>query len=400
MHPADEIRGIKSKRLSKKKIILGVTGSISAVECVKLARELIRNGAEVIPVMTKSATKIIHPDSIEFATGNKPIIELSGAAEHVTYCGNVKKPADLLLISPCTANTISKIAHGIDDTSVTTFATTAIGSKIPVMIVPAMHLSMYDHKIVQKNIEICKKIGIKIVEPILSSNKAKMANIDEIVAFSTKLVGKKDLVGRKILIIGGSTAESIDDVRVVTSRSSGKTAYHLALNAFYHGAEVEVWYGWNKKEIPNFINTNNFESIDDLNKLITKNKNQLKEYDSIILCAAIADYSIKKTNGKVSSGLDKLVLEMQPTMKIIGLLRKLAPNSKIVGFKVEDKKDKLKARAMDLLKKNDLDLVIGNTISGFSCDKNDIMIITKDGKTDFKNGKKEELTDYILSYIV
>ena len=162
MHPADEIRGSKSKRLSKKRIVLAVTGSIVAVETIKLSRELIRHGAEVFPVMTPSATKIIHPDSLWFATGNKPIIELSGKTEHVSFCGRVKNPADLLLISPCTANTISKIAHGIDDTAVSTFATTAIGSGVPILIVPAMHLSMYDHKIIQENIKKCKKAGFKI----------------------------------------------------------------------------------------------------------------------------------------------------------------------------------------------------------------------------------------------
>ena len=97
MHPADEIRGIKSKILLNKKIVLGVTGSIAAVETVKLARELIRHGAEVIPVMSHSATKIIHPDALWFATGKKPIVELSGATEHVSFCGRVKDKADILL---------------------------------------------------------------------------------------------------------------------------------------------------------------------------------------------------------------------------------------------------------------------------------------------------------------
>ena len=94
MHPADEIRGVKSKRLAKKRIVLGITGSIAAVESVKLSREFIRHGAEIFPVMTHSATKIIHPDSLEFATGNKPIIELTGKTEHVSFCGRVKEPAD------------------------------------------------------------------------------------------------------------------------------------------------------------------------------------------------------------------------------------------------------------------------------------------------------------------
>ncbi|MDX1799051.1 MAG: flavoprotein, partial [Candidatus Lokiarchaeia archaeon] len=176
MHPSEEIKGIKSNLLKNKTIILAVTGSIASVEDVKLSRELIRHGAEVIPIMSNSATKIIHPYSLEFATGNKPILELTGKTEHVFYCGKVKKHADLLLISPCTANTISKIAHGIDDNVVTTFATTAIGSNIPIIIVPAMHISMYNHKIVQDNINLLKKNGITFIEPIITSNKAKIAN--------------------------------------------------------------------------------------------------------------------------------------------------------------------------------------------------------------------------------
>src|SRR4030043_1230615 len=165
MHPVEDIRGNKSQLLEEKIIISAVTGSIAAVETIKLARELIRHGAEIIPVMSPAATKVIHPDSLWFATGKKPIVELSGATEHVSYCGRVKEPADILLICPCTANTISKIAYGIDDTSVTTFATTAIGSKIPVVIVPAMHLSMYDHKIIQKNLKKLKEIDIIFIEP-------------------------------------------------------------------------------------------------------------------------------------------------------------------------------------------------------------------------------------------
>ena len=200
MHPADEIRGIKSKKLSKKKIVLGVTGSIAATESIKLSRELIRHGADVYPVMTKAATRIIHPDSLEFATSHLSIIELTGKTEHVSFCGLTKDRVDLLLISPCTANTISKIALGIDDTSVTTFATTAIGSGISIAIVPAMHLSMYNHKILQENIEKCKKVGISFIEPLIEKNKAKMADINEIVSYVFRKLGKNDLINKKILI--------------------------------------------------------------------------------------------------------------------------------------------------------------------------------------------------------
>jgi phosphopantothenoylcysteine decarboxylase/phosphopantothenate--cysteine ligase len=394
MHPSDEIRGIKSKNLSNKRIVLGVTGSIAAVETIQLSRELIRHGADVYPVMTKAATEIIHPYSLEFATGKKPVIDITGKTEHVSFLGRVKKPADLLLVSPCTANTISKIARGIDDTSVTTYATTAIGSGIPVLIVPAMHLSMYDHKIVQENIEKCKKIGIKFVDPFIEKNKAKMPDIDEIVANVIKNIGRRDLLDKKILVIGGSTAESIDDVRTVVTRSSGKTAVWLAKNSYYRGADVVLWYGWNRKLLPYYIKSERFESIDQLIKMVESK--DLSSFDIIIICAALADYTPKKIKGKISSGKDKLVLELTPTPKIISKLRKLAPKSIIVGFKMEENIDKIQEKAFELLKKNNLDLVVANTISAFNRDNNEIWIINKKGNSIHKKGNKENLADHIL----
>ena len=130
--------------LSKKRIILGVTGSIAAVETVRLAHALRREGASVTAVMTEAATRIIHPDALTYATGNDAITALSGHVEHVTFCGDGGS-ADLLLIAPCTANTLCKIARGIDDTPVTTFASTALGAGLPVVVAPAMHESMYRH---------------------------------------------------------------------------------------------------------------------------------------------------------------------------------------------------------------------------------------------------------------
>ncbi|OGS40958.1 MAG: hypothetical protein A3K77_07040 [Euryarchaeota archaeon RBG_13_31_8] len=397
MHPADEIRGIKTNKLFKKRIILAVTGSIAAVETIKLARELIRHGADVYPVMSPSATKIIHPDSLWFATGKKPIIELTGATEHVSFCGKVEKPVNLLLICPCTANTISKIARGIDDTSVTTFATTAIGSAVPILIVPAMHISMYDHKVVQKNIQKCKEMKIKFIEPLIEKNVAKMIEVEEIVSYVIREIGKKDLTKKKILIIGGPTSEKIDDVRIITNLSSGKTAISLAKNAFFRGADVELWYGQGREITPNYIKKIDFLSIGDLEKILEKKI--LKEFDTIILCAALSDYIPKKQKGKIKSGKEKFILELFSAPKIISKLRKKAPESKIIGFKVEEKKVNLKEKAMNLLKKNDLTFVVANLIYGFNVDQNEIWIFDKKGKMIHKKAKKDELTDYILDII-
>ena len=393
MHPSDEIRGVKGNILSNKRIVLGITGSIASVECVRLSRELVRYGAEVFPVMTSAATKIIHPDSLEFATGHKPILELTGKTEHVSLCGMVKEPADLFLISPCTANTISKIAHGIDDTPVTTFATTAVGSGIPILIVPAMHLSMYNHKVVQGNIEKCKKIDIKFVEPYITESKAKMADISEIVARLIRETGKRDMVKKNVLVIGGATAEPIDDVRIISNRSSGKTAVWLAENAFVRGADVELWYGCSREPVPDYINTMKFESVKNLMELLTKD---LNKFDLIIICAAVSDYIPKKREGKIPSGEKKLVLEMSPAPKIIEKLREKAPNSKIVGFKLEEKQDGLTDVAYELLKKNKLDFVVANTISGLEDNKNKVWIVDKKGNSTKREGSKKILADYIL----
>ena len=396
MHPADDLCGIKSKKLSKKRIVFGVTGSIAAVETVKLSRELIRHGADVIPVMTNAATKIIHPDALEFATSHKPIIELSGQTEHVFFCGLVKDPVDLLLICPCTANTLSKIAHGIDDTAVTTFATTAIGSGVPFVIVPAMHLSMYKHKVVQNNIEKCKELGITFIEPNIFQNKAKMPSIDEIVANVVINVGKQDLKEKNILIIGGATAEPIDDIRILTNKSSGKTAVSLANNAFERAANVEVWYGYAKETVPPYIPVKHFETIEDILRLLKSNK---KTFDAIIVCAAIADYLPKKHKGKISSGKNKLTIECSPAPKIIQKIREVAPKSKIIAFKVEEDKKDLKEEAVKLLSKNNLDVVVANTISAFGADENEILIIDKKRKSITKKGKKEQLAGYIIDTI-
>jgi phosphopantothenoylcysteine decarboxylase/phosphopantothenate--cysteine ligase len=397
MHPAEELRGKKNNKLLHKRIVLGVTGSIAAVESIKLARELIRHGATVYPVMTPVATCIIHPDALEFATSHKPVIQLTGQTEHVSWCGLVQDPVDLLLISPCTANTISKIARGIDDTSVTTCATTAIGSRVPILLVPAMHLSMYDHTIVQKNIDICKDHGVLFIDPFISGNKAKLPEVDEIVETVIRTVGKRDLLNKKILIIGGATAEPVDDIRLLTNRSSGKTAISLSVNAFERGADVELWYGYATEPVPSYIPYERFETVADLLKLMKNNS--VKHFDSIIVCAAIANYIPKKQRGKIPSGKEKLCIECAQAPTILEILRSRVPHTTIIAFKTEEKKINVKRRTQQLLKKYHLDGAVGNTLAGFGSPDNEILLLTKRGKSTWKKGKKEELASVILDMI-
>ncbi|MFH1100547.1 MAG: bifunctional phosphopantothenoylcysteine decarboxylase/phosphopantothenate--cysteine ligase CoaBC [Methanobacteriota archaeon] len=397
MHPADELRGVKSAKLSRKRIVLGVTGSIAAVESVQLARELIRHGADVIPVMTKAATRILHPDALEFATGHEPIVELTGKTEHVALCGLVSNPVDLLLISPCTANTLSKIALGVDDTPVSTFATTAIGSGIPVIVVPAMHLSMYKHRIVQENMKRIRGMGILVVDPVVSGNKAKMSGVDDLVALVIQCLGAQDFSGKKILIIGGATRESVDDIRVLTNRSSGKTAVFLAVNAFERGAQVDLWYGYGEELVPPFLSCTRFESVTELLKLVQKQK--LTQYDGIVVCAAIANYIPHKYTGKFPSGSDSFVIECSRAPIVLEELRRRAPDVKLVAFKAEEKKADVKGKALRLLKTYHLNGVVGNTLSGFGAEENEILLVNVRGESVWRKGKKEELVSFILDSI-
>jgi phosphopantothenoylcysteine decarboxylase/phosphopantothenate--cysteine ligase len=397
MHPAEELRGKKNNKLLHKRIVLGITGSIAAVECIKLARELIRHGATVYPVMTPAATRIVHPDALEFATSHKPVIQLTGQTEHVSWCGLVQDPVDLLLISPCTANTISKIARGIDDTPVTSCATTAIGSGVPILLVPAMHLSMYDHKIVQKNIDICKDHGVLFIDPYIAGNKAKIPEVYEIVETIIRTIGKGDLRKKKILIIGGATAEPIDDIRVLTNRSSGKTAISLCVNAFDRGADVYLWYGYATEPVPSYIPFKRYETVADLLKLL-KDK-QVKQFDSVIVCAAIANYIPRKQQGKIPSGKQQLSLECTPAPIVLEALRSHVPDATIIAFKTEEKKKNIRRKTQQLLTKYRLDGAVGNTLAGFGGDYNEILTLSKKGKSTWTKGKKEELASVILDIL-
>src|ERR1035437_9221045 len=247
-HPTLWIEGRKSSSLIGKTIVLGVTGSIGAVRVVELARKLIRNGAKVHAVMTDAARHILHPDALHYATGNSVITELRGGVEHVEFCG-LKGRADILLIAPATANTIGKIASGIDDTTVTSFATTAIGSGIPFILVPAMHESMYKHPGVVENIIKLKTWGLFIVGPKLEEGIAKIASNEEILLEVEKALGEKSLENKKVIITSGSTAEILDPIRILTNRASGKTGRELALEAYRRGADVTVVHR-NRLNIP------------------------------------------------------------------------------------------------------------------------------------------------------
>jgi phosphopantothenoylcysteine decarboxylase/phosphopantothenate--cysteine ligase len=356
-----------------------MTGGIACVECVKLARQLIRHGAEVVTVMSEEACRILSPMAMEFATGNKVITELTGMVEHVSY------DADLMLIAPCTANTISKIALGIADNPVTTFA---IAAK-KILIAPSMHLSMYENKFLQENIERCESKGIKFIPPKIEENKAKMANIDRIVADVIRVI-RGDKKGKKVLIIGGATYEAIDDVRGITNLSSGRMAKALVKEAYERGADVALWASFEGVE---HIKSKKFRSVNDIVKLIEEEK---ENYDVVINCAAISDFVVEKREGKISSGKE-IELRLRPAPRINPFLKKIAKN--VIAFKLEEKEESVVEKAKELIVKDGVNYVIGNTIESMGSKEAKIWIVGKEGLIKELRGKKEEIARDIIDLI-
>ncbi len=379
---------LKSSLLKDKKIVLGVTGSISAVESVKLIHELRRHGAEVYPVVTESSKKIIHPASLEYASENKVVEELTGAIEHV----RLVEDSDLFLVAPSTANTLSKMAHGIDDSPVTSVFSNALG-KIPIIVVPAMHLNMYTNPIIVKNIEALKSFGVTFVEPEVEESKAKIADYQTIVAEVIRAL-HDELRDRKICIIGGSSYENIDDVRIITNNSTGETAVDIAMMAYYLGADVKLFLGNVRVEIPRFLK---FENFTNLASLVSK-IDEIRKSEIVIVPAALSDFTVVKKKGKISTE-KSFSATLKPTPKFLKLLR-AKYKGKIVGFKAEYgvSRNELISRARKRMAEYSLDMVVANDLKNVKPGLTKVVVIKGSEKTDLE-GEKTEVAKRILELL-
>ena len=411
-HPSKDIVESKGTILRGKTICMCLTGSVAVISSPIVARELMRLGAEVICVMSKAATELINPSLMEWATGNKVITKLTGAVEHVYLAGDRPRTvgkADLILICPATANTISKIASGIDDTPVTTVASTAFGSSLPIVIVPAMHESMYRHPILKKNEQQLRECGVDILGPRISEGKAKISRIDDIIdRVLDLLITKKDLEGKKILITAGPTREAIDSVRFVSNKSSGRMGIELAKEASARGADVLLIAGECMVKLPDYISTKHVVSTDDFIKAV-KDEISYNNYDIFISAAAVSDYKpIECIEGKISSdNVEELHVNMKLTPKIINVARKKDYNLFIVAFKAETNisKSELIERAYNRLFKSEVDLIVANDIGrediGFNSKYNEIFIIDKKKRiTHVERNTKRFIASKILDTVL
>jgi phosphopantothenoylcysteine decarboxylase/phosphopantothenate--cysteine ligase len=373
--------------LAGKQIVIAVTGSIAAVEVVKLIHSLRRRGAVVQPVMSHAASGIIQPDALTYASGRETITRLSGWVEHITYCGDGGS-ADLLLIAPCTANTISKIACGIDDTPVTTFATTALGSQKPVIVVPAMHHSMYRHPAVIENIAKLKTWGVEIVDPRIEEGKAKIADCEEIVLRCERAVLGTALSGKKVIITSGPCREPVDDIRVLTTRSSGQMGRALALQAFRLGADVTVIH---RDTFP-CVNNVFVETADEMRCAVHRCFSE-SGADIYISAAAISDFAPKRVKGKIPSGKPVNLL-LEPLPKLLSEVIQNY-NALIIAFKLGRAPKKMAKKMIN----QGIALVLMNTPESMGSARGEYTLLTRNGELPL-NGTKDEIANAIWSAVI
>ena len=384
IHPSKDIISSRGRELAGKKLALLVTSSVASFKAPEIARELMRHGADVYAVTSPSTEKMVGADLLEWATGNPVVTHLTGRLEHIALGGKGEGHADLVLVAPATANTIGKLASGIDDTPVTTVVATAIGSQIPVLIAPAMHEPLYDHPIVQENISRLKKIGVEFIEPETSEGKAKIASTEKIVRsviarFSNSQ--SKDLEGRRVLVTAGPTIEHIDPVRVVTNRSSGKMGVAIAEEVASRGADTTLILGPGIVNPPSGVKTIRVESTSQLLEAVLE---QLKTGPNLVFAAgAPTDYRPLTVAPKKIKTREKpqFNLELQATPKVLEEIRRASPKTFLVAFKTEHdvSNDELIDEAFKIIREKNADLVAANDVGhegvGFQTDTNELYVV-------------------------
>jgi phosphopantothenoylcysteine decarboxylase/phosphopantothenate--cysteine ligase len=382
-----DITGIDGREIEGKKIVLCITGSVAAYRSIDLARQLIRHGAEVYPVMSEAVgSTLLTPEMMKWATGNNVVTKLTGSLEHIALADY--NMSDLIVVYPCTANTIGKVANGINDTPVTSVLSVALGSRIPIIIAPAMHESMYDNRLIQENIERVRDQGVDFLQPIITEGKAKVVSPEQMLqSVITKFTNSTEafFFEKNILVTAGSTIEYIDPIRVITNLSSGKMGNLIAEEAIRLGANITLVYGhgtYSAKSLPNLniVRVNTSKEMYD----VVMSELSSKRYDVAILSAAVADFTPeRKTIKKIRTSTGKLLLPLSPTQKIINHVKHMSKQTFLVGFKAEYNVSdsnlikgayrKLKECKGDLIVAND----VGRKNSAIGSENNEVFVIDK-----------------------
>ena len=387
--------------LKGKKIVLGITGSIAAYKSCLIIRGLIKRGAEVQVVITPAGKEFITPITLSALT-HKPVVSEFFSQRDGTWNSHVDLGlwADAMLIAPCTASTMGKMAHGIADNML---ITTYLSMKAPVFIAPAMDLDMYKHPSTQANMKTLLGYDNQIIEPevgFLASGlegKGRMEEPDIIVNYLDRYFEEKDLLGKKIMITAGPTYEKIDPVRFIGNYSSGKMGFALAEECAKRGAEVTLITGPVSLQCSPDIHRIDVESCEEMYQAATQ---AFEQSDAAILCAAVADFRPGEVaDKKIKREKDDLELRLVPTHDIAAALGKMKQkHQRIVAFALETNDEE--SNAQKKRKKKNADFIVLNSTRNpgttFRTDDNQITIISEEGKKEYEKKPKTEVAHDII----
>ena len=395
--------------LSNKRITLGVTGSIAAYKAADLASKLTQAGTQVDVILTGAAEKFVTPLTFQSVSGRRAYTDhdLWGNEAHILHVG-LGHAADLLVIAPCTANTIAKLAHGQADSLLTV---TALAMRSPLLIAPAMDGGMYDHPATQENVETLKKRGATFIGPAEGhlasglSGVGRMLETAEIIGHIRIVLGQKGpLAGKKVVVTAGGTQEPIDPVRVITNRSSGKQGYALAQAALEMGAQVTLITTPTSLIPPVGAQVINVETA---NQMLEAVLDESAESDALIMAAAVADFRPKdmaRDKIKKEGGIPQITLEAtEDILKAVAGQRSENECPRVVvGFAAESRD--LLENASHKLKSTGLDFIAANDISasgaGFAVDTNRVTLLFADGRNEsLPLMSKTEVADVILGWV-
>ena len=377
--------------LSGKTIVLGITGSVSAVESFRIARLLKERGAKVIAVLTQNALDFVTPKSLKFACDD--VLTDFEQAEHVKLLG-LNGEADLLLIAPATANTISKIANGIADTNVTLMTLTALGSKKPVIVAPAMHLGMY--RAVEENLEKLTRLGVEIMKPDFEGVKAKLPKPERIRMHVERALSPNDFEGKKVVVTSGPTYEFIDPIRFLSNKSSGTMGNELAFEFWRRKAEVVLITSKPPEiDLPNFKVVRVVSVMDMLKAVL----DEIEDADVFVSASAPSDFTVEMFEDKIKTS-EEFVLKLKQAPKIIKEVRKVY-DGHIIGFKAETglSDRELVEVAKKKMEDDRLEMVVANDVKvrGMGTPDTRVVVVSQD-RVEWFEGLKSDVARKIVEF--
>ncbi len=388
-------------------IALGVSGGIGAYKAVEVARALQKRGHDVVAIMTRGAQQFVGPLTFEAITRHAVITDqwapgLNAEIEHI----KLTEQASLLLVVPATANVIAKLAHGIADDFLTSFA---LAARMPVLLAPAMNTNMLEHPAVVQNLATLAARGVQFVEPgsgYLACGwigKGRLAEPDDIVAAVDRTLSPAvTLAGRTVLVTAGPTYEDLDPVRYVGNRSSGRMGMAIAAEAVRRGARVRLVLGPSSIDPPAGIEIERVRSAADMHAAVMR---LVADADAVVMAAAVADYTPAAPQPqKVAKSEGPLTLTLVRTKDILGDLgrsRNGGARPILVGFAAETQD--LLTRARTKLATKQIDLIVANDVSrtdaGFEVETNVATLIDADGESSLPLMSKRDLAARILDRI-